>query len=103
MSINTSGELIKKEKAEMEKARILREKGWDELKVDEKMERMREIVKQNNIGANRQLLDLSKVVSKFENHSHKDNGDIVIPFQDKGFGLGMGEVSSGMKPEKIYF
>ncbi|KKK62722.1 hypothetical protein LCGC14_3001470, partial [marine sediment metagenome] len=55
------------------------------------------------IGANRQLLDLSKVVSKFENHSHKDNGDIVIPFQDKGFGLGMGEVSSGMKPEKIYF
>lgn len=51
-----------------------REKYWEELKTEEKIERMRKIIKM--IQSNFKFLDNS--VKQLENHNHLD-GEIVVP------------------------
>ena len=98
--------LTKEQKAEMkviEEARILRNKGWDELTQDEKIERIRDNVKDNSSNAYRQLINLQDKISQLENHSHKENGDIVVPLKQHSGGFGLGEVACGKSSGKVYF
>lgn len=100
-----SRKLTKEQKAEIkanEKARILRNKGWDELNQDEKMERMRNKIKDNHSSLYRQISDLQRKISQLENHSHKENGDVVVPFNRYSSGAGYGTAKS-LGSQKVYF
>ena len=53
-----------------------REKYWSELNQDEKIERMRRIVKNQG----REVEELKEKVRKLRKHSHMNNGEIVVKF-----------------------
>jgi len=97
--------LTKEQKAEMkviEEARILRNKGWEELTQDERMERMRNKVKDNHSSLYRQISDLQKKIGQLENHSHKENGDVVVPFNRYNSGGDCG-IAEALSSQKVYF
>ena len=106
MACENEPKLTKGQKAEIkieEKARELRNKGWEELSTNEQIDRMRNIIKQNNQAFSRQLLELSRTTGRFEKHSHKENGDMVVPFNRYSSG-GLGEASCDSKGSgKVYF
>ena len=58
-------------------SKACREKNWDELEIDGKLERMRRIVKTNNIFAR----NVGRKVDKLRDHIHDPNGKMFIPLK----------------------
>lgn len=72
----------------------MRQQGWDDLPVIEKIERMRQIVKRIDYSVS----ELRQRIDKLEKHSHQD-GKIVIPLaQEYG-----GAIGAKMPEGKVYF
>ena len=94
----------KEEQEKMEAERKLKNTMWEDLTPDQKIERTNEIVKAYNSSLGRELQSLRELVNKLNEHSHKDNGDIVVPLQSRGFGMGMGETCGSQRTDgKRYF
>jgi len=53
-----------------------REAFWNELQIEQKIERMREIVKRQE----RDIENLVMNINKLRNHAHNDFGLLMIPF-----------------------
>ena len=92
-----------KEQREMREKIELQGKEWDELMLDQKIERMREVVKQQNSVINNTLDRLDWIVNKLEKHSHKKSGEIVVPLQKRGFGGSEIMAANTKSSEKVYF
>lgn len=79
-------------------------KGWQEITSDEKIERLREIVKQLQSTISYQNNQLQNVTKSFEQHFH--NGEkIVVPFDryaSNSYGL-VGDTLSPKSSIKAYF
>lgn len=104
-------EVGKKESKQLEKdrkerdARIkLQNTPWEDLNADEKLERMREVVKQGQESYNRRLNTVEGSTRKMEKHSHQD-GEVVVPLSDRGFGgsCGIAESIRRMPEGKSWF
>ena len=76
-----------------------REKWWSELTSDEKIERMRQVLK--NIQT-----DLQFFHGRVENlmrHDHS-NQKIVVPLEERGYGaVNVGRSLQGEKPDDVWF
>ena len=70
--------LTPKEVKEMEEARQLERKEWDELTDKEKIERTRKVVKQENQRFSRRLFQLERKLRKLEKHQHLADGKLVV-------------------------
>jgi len=74
-----------------------REKYWSELSIEEKIERMRSVIK----GADDSIRSIRSTLDRLEQHSHRDDGTIVVPFHD---GRTQGMVHMGRtEPGKEWF
>ena len=58
-------------------------KDWDEITSDEKIERMREIIKSQSQNISRLQVDLHRIRRAFVQHSHTEKS-IVVPFDEYG-------------------
>ena len=56
-------------------------KKWDEITTDEKIERLREIIKQLQNQLSRAQADIHYVRENFKKHSHTEK-EIVVPFNE---------------------
>jgi len=61
------------------KEKPLYQKEWDELNDSQKIERMREYVK-NSLG---RIDGLRNTVDKLENHVHNEKGEMLIPYVNR--------------------
>ena len=100
--------LSKEEKekiGEMEKEIAFRRKAaWEDLLPDEKIERMREVVKRDQKRYERLLRGLAKKVDKLMGHTHRENGDIVVPLNEENILYGLEEEECMMEPDgKVWF
>jgi len=87
----------------MEAERKLRNTAWQDLTVEQKMERMREQIKNSRSGQQSQLTEHGQSIDKLKGHSHQDN-KIVIPLEENRRGLNALCGTSRMMPEgKEYF
>ena len=93
---------MKLEEEKLNKERELRNKAWEDLKIDEKIERIREIIKNDQERNNRNWSELHRKVNKLNQHSHKDN-EIVVPLKEIGYGLGGCEESAKRADGKVWF
>ena len=57
-----------------EELKASREKYWEELDDSGKIERLREVIKQQS----RSLENATKIVEKLRNHSHSESGRIMV-------------------------
>ncbi len=64
-----------------------REKYWNELGIEEKVERMRWAVKHRLDRLERLVRSLDEKVTKLEQHEHGGQGRLVIPLNTAPFGL----------------
>ena len=93
--------LTKEEQEQYKKEEELRNKSWEELDINEKVERMRIAIKQKESRLSRQVSRVDKDVSSLIKHSHKDNGDIVVPLRESCYGEGGCEQS--LSSQKVWF
>ena len=78
--------------------RITREKYWGELTTEEKIERMREQVK----NLQREIRDLGSLIQSLSEHSHLNN-EIVMPLRSRR-GHGEGEqMQRGPGKDDVHF
>jgi hypothetical protein len=83
----------KKEK-EFEKERKIQNTAWEDLNMEQKIERTRSVLKGLSRELNYKLPKMDVSIRKLEKHSHKDDGDIVIPL---GSDSPLGESEQGAK------
>ena len=81
---------------------IGREKYWNELSIEGKIERTREQVKQNHHLIDRLMDDNDYLRANFENHSHSE-GVIVRPIDRDGLRLRGRRLTPNRKPGEEYF
>lgn len=81
-------------------------KNWDVLTADEKIERMRQIIKDHSSSiayANRRITQLESVIEK---HQHDDKGGLLMPYDRYATRGGVCELSacdSTPKSSGVYF
>lgn len=96
--------LLKEEEEEMEKQIALRRKAWEDLTSNEKIERMREVIKRDQKRYERLLRGLAKRVDKLMRHTHRGNGDIVVPLNEENILYGLEEEECMIEPDgKVWF
>ena len=85
----------------------MREKMWKELTVDEKVERMREMIKSQNYKINNANSKIDDLTNDFKNHEHL-NGKVVkdIKIYNSGDSIRGVSLSASAEAEKegnVYF
>lgn len=70
--------LTPEEVKQMEEARELERKEWDELTDKEKIERIRKVVKDNQRWFLRRVSDLERKLRRLGKHQHLADGKIVV-------------------------
>jgi len=76
-----------------------RDKFWSEIGIDEKIERMRRMVK----AVQQENNSLRKTIHDFQNHSHLE-GRIVIPVGHGGYFEGAEmQIGGGPRNDEVYF
>lgn len=58
-----------------------REKTWDEMDTEQRMEKMREEVRY----LRRTVTTLEKTIAKFKNHQHAQDGSPLVPMQNRDY------------------
>ena len=76
-------------------------KAWVDITADEKIERLREIIKGLQQAVGRNQTDINKVKDNFKNHSHSEKG-ILVPYNEYG-GSGLGLVGESAKSANVGF
>ena len=84
---------------EYEAKRKLEMTNWEDLSIDQKIERMRGIIKNTERVSQSNAKELNELNAIFSEHQHKDN-DILIKY--KKYGYGMGECESAQKAENYF-
>jgi len=78
-------------------------KGWDELKDKEKIERMREIVKEQGKQLSSKIRSLESQIEKLSKHYHLDN-KVVVDYDRFGNIGGSLQMSESCSPNaKVFF
>lgn len=70
---------------------------WKELSIEDKIERMRDVVK----GIQNQNDRLERRIRELSVHDHKD-GKLIVPFDEYGRGSGT-ILSRQQNPDEVYF
>lgn len=80
-------------------------KGWDELTDSEKIERMRELIKQQYSSINNQSQDINWLKNLFFKHDHdpRDGKLTVQPETYRQSGFGSLDSASALHSDKPYF
>lgn len=81
-------------------------KGWEEITSDEKVERMREIIKQASATVGRQQTEINWLRDIIFKHIHGENGKILVEadrYGSHGSGMGMLGDTSTLSSTKPYF
>lgn len=92
-----------KENAKLEKKweeeRKLRNTAWQDLSVEQKLERVREKIKsvQQNLGY--RLPRIDEGIRNLEKHQHSGDENIVVPLKGSSYGLGETAMDSEKRPE----
>ena len=77
--------------AERDRLNQVRNKPWAESTDSEKIDKLKMFVEEFKYLTNR-IATLENEVRQFKKHSHKDNGDIVVPLSTEGSG-GLNSIS----------
>ena len=93
---------IGKSRKEQEAREKLRMTNWEDLEVEQKIERMREIVKNNTYRANNANQDINILKDEFDSHSHC-NDKLVIDYKKYKSGIASGECSGIPRQAENYF
>ncbi len=78
---------------------LQRAKYWSEISIEEKIERMRTLVKSLVLTSDNQRRELEEVRSFIWDHAHEENGDVVIKvkkserFKLQSMGGGLGSIN----------
>lgn len=80
---------------------------WKDLTVEEKLERMREVVKSFQSSDWQKNSQISELNNKLANHDHQ-NGKVVLPINPHNLGLGLSDAKTpyGLEREQkgeVYF
>lgn len=76
--------------------------GWDELSIEQKIERMRDIVKGINANSHEHWRRLEELGQQMRLHSHWGDGKPLMPLDIRDNRLGM--IEGGKVPDgKVYF
>lgn len=81
--------------AEQTRLREIRNKTWEESKDDEKIEKLKMAIQDFHYLINR-ISTLETEIHRLKNHSHKENGDMVVPYSVLNNNSGLG-VLAGSK------
>jgi len=77
-------------------------KPWDEITADEKIERMREIVKSLSMSVGRLQSDNHVLRQNFKKHSHTEK-EIVIPYDEYASNNSLNGIDSKLSAGQNYF
>ncbi len=83
-------------------AQAYRQKFWSELTIEEKVERMREVMKQKD----QMISELWRVVEQLKVHTHAHHdGRILYDLGQRGYGMLSGEqwLRQDKKHDEVYF
>lgn len=88
----------------------MREKYWSELGIEEKVERMRSIVRRQGDQLDRIETEFHSLRRQFANHEHNAKSEVVLPIDPGskgGFGYSATEAPSRLRgsqdPNEVYF
>lgn len=81
-----------------------REKYWKELSIEEKIERLREVVKQRDYKIQELESEVLRLKADFPEHAHQD-GKVMTPVSPRQFNLGQVGMAIGarLRKEEEYF
>lgn len=86
-----------------------RQKYWKELDIEEKIERMREVMKSNMYFQEANTERINKISNHFYKHQHDSKGDMMAPLKEYGddsYSLSNkigGKIGLGINNDEIYF
>ena len=86
---------------EYEARRKLEMTNWEDLTIEQKIERMKDIVKTNGNTALRASREVKQIKEDFSEHLHKD-GKIWVEYKKYGRGSGMGVCESAVRAENYF-
>lgn len=68
-------------------ATVAREKNWSELGIEEKVERLRRVLRRVEHLSSNNALDLGRIDSQFQAHAHAADGTAMVRLSNRISGL----------------
>jgi hypothetical protein len=73
-----------------QEAQVCREKYWEELSIEEKLEKAGSLIE----NLYRRINDQDKQITLLSKHSHGSSGEMLVPMKDKEYALEAGRTWS---------